>query len=139
MRTLAWGDELCGQVVTQESWAGGIVTRQRREWQLLCKNEIMPVTEPTFRAFLSAEHPIFPPKGFAGKTDAELWRAMVERDKTYILIKCSDEELIFVDDDGTISACIAEGDHEIELRDPQALILALQNAAVLQARLRSTT
>lgn len=85
-----WNDELCGEIVTPESWAGGI-------WSV-APGMVMPVSRPGFagidqyeggRWFIAteqfdipslacvAEHghllPIFPPRGWAGKTDAELY------------------------------------------------------------------
>ena len=131
-----WGDELCGVKVTPESWAGGITSVQG-EWLVPewvgepdccshpgCGNAAMPCD------------PIFPPRGWAGKSDAELLRELGESRNISPYMKTGDD--VWVEANGTISACCSVyGWYRVA--DPAALILALQNAQVLARRLQHST
>lgn len=140
-----WNDELCGVKVTPESWAGGVVAAgppwgDGSCWRIAVERE----------NWWGDHQPIFPPRGWASKTDTELWAALA---KTYCGI-IGDEW--WINGDGWIvrvgpgwgvsieagspyedEMC---GETELDiapcaLTNPSALILALQNAQVLARRL----
>lgn len=83
-----WGDELCGVRVTPESWSGGIVLwnesaqhLNKGKWHILTPDARTLTTCYLGMNWHSADlakwqTPVFPPRGFAGKTDAELWGAV---------------------------------------------------------------
>lgn len=168
MRQLQWGDELCGAKVTPESWvvapthnSKGIVEMvarhkyhtlgaviggwlRARAWEPSDKYE-----GGTFQTSLShmtqvcCTRPIFPPRGFAGKTDAELWEALTRRgpyarwsavlsygyDPTRGIVSiCQDGQIQLLAHDCSV-------DHDCTTLDPTALILTLRNAMVLAKRL----
>lgn len=158
---MQWGDELCGVKVTPEAWThdgsggwlgGGIIEFICPAWgsQVGAWEAVENGIAGYCRLYNSGDHlppdfydklrrnyrPIFPPRGWAGKTDEELWAAVfgpsnpapeVEPDFAGIdtLIVWFDGEWVDTADNGQRSA-----------QEIPALILALQNAQVLADRLR---
>ena len=128
-----WGDTLCGKIVTPKSWLGGVT-------------EVAWGGIPTGRWALKAGDaggkqycrdnwlPIFPPKGWAGKTDAELWAEVFGMALLAIFDgwTMNREGIIQIDQYG-----LSNGGLHID--DAPAAILALQNAQVLAARLNEVT
>jgi len=164
-----WGDELCGIEVTPESWTHAMYGQQFQfvgAWQggailefvhpsapgaweavengiagycrLYNSGDSLP---PEFYNKLRRNYrPIFPPRGWAGKTDAELWAA-VFKDRAAELLGDWGKDggpMVCVLRVGIIRVYAAEdqGAHAVTVDDPAALILALQNAQVLAQRLR---
>ncbi len=161
MRQLAWGDTLCGKEVTPKAWKGGVVrhtgngawyrTEQAAEvddhahmvWSLWLLPQPwedqhgMPRTTRETLCF-----PIFPPHGWAGKTDAELAKEVFERPQ-YSPIPGL---LVTLYKGGAIGVGFSLDCNEIgeptgidvnyDMEQVPALILALQNAQVLAARLK---
>lgn len=137
---------LCGVPVTPEAWDGGVVDG----WSDRYSTQGWFISD-AYRATcgcgdcqgIAAGTPVFPPRGWAGKTDAELWDVMcgdgpchIEVDKPFYVcvhfVNCKPR--------GLISATCYEntgcshnmlGDHTVT-----QLIPALQNAQVLARRLR---
>jgi hypothetical protein len=150
-----WNDELCGVKVTPEAWLGGIVEYKGRwysprsidtdfdDWDLYYSE-----TKRLRHVKIEQTTPIFPPAGWAGKSDAELWDAVFG-----ISLPCiadglgmyapqkwgCDEWHVNVGEDGTVW-CYCRDSTEIEepemLKRPDLLILALTNAQVLARRLQ---
>jgi hypothetical protein len=146
---------LCGVEVTPQSWYyGGVVESDRydddgetiiRRWQI-ADWAIQPL-----HVRESNLTPIFPPRGWAGKTDAELFTAVFG-----VALPCiadglgmyapqkwgCDHWAVNVGQDGTIW-CYCRDSCEIEepemIKRPEILILALRNALVLQHRLQEAT
>lgn len=178
VRALAWGDELCGQVVTPESWAtmpdgscpekwgGGLVVNKGGHWLSASRrNRPLPYDKKfpwhlygipdgimhrkdeypgDYAATINrpewgfAYMPIFPPRGWAGKTDAELWEAVfgdgwLELDSGIHIILAGNGEPVVAEYSSSIGRTI------IDPASIQQGITDRQNIAVLQARLRSTT
>lgn len=86
MQQLAWGDTLCGVEVTPESWIGGVVERPSGTWGIVVDIADCGAHGLTFQfddigALPGCESckPIFPPRGWAGKTDAALCAAVFGR------------------------------------------------------------
>lgn len=167
MKQLAWGDLLCGVPVTPEAWWNGYGREQTNGLVEHTGNQRWYQIEQAIRFNnphddgcywsmhlmpLPGEHegmphvcreefsrPIFPPTGFAGKTDAELWEAVYGdgsnplHDGDFACVTLhSNSRFSIVGDCGD---CVDRA-HPDEL---PALILALQNAQVLAARLKEAT
>lgn len=151
MLELKWGDTLCGKVITPGDWPGGIVEAikggdwyawndddalplelkpEYRGWG----NDIMdceypqdyqPVTADEAAAYHAYYRPVYPPRGWAGKSEAELWAAMVGEGVAVLSagVWMHSADRIILD------RRAYAGD------ELPALILALGNAQVLQRRL----
>lgn len=137
-----WGDLLCGVPVTPESWGKGVVGFiNGNSWVIL---DALGGEGPVGagRVFCYGGEwdyqwnfrPIFPPRGWAGKTNAELWREVFGPGNGCILGVAPSN--IEIHSDGRIRRCW-HGNYNFEIPDPAALILALQNAQVLQRRLQA--
>jgi hypothetical protein len=147
MSDLAWGDTLCGVKITPEAWDMGVIEFKDGAWaygpayadlQRLYVNGMHELMTKLRHAYT----PIFPPKGWAGKTDAELWHAVFgappakigaigfypDRYKRAALleIQCQPAYWSQFHDPGSIG---------IDTDEAPALILELQNAQVLARRL----
>ena len=151
--TLAWGDMLCGVEVTPESWVGGVVDLGDGTWHIATgvKTTYAGITlsNPgilTADAVVSyASRPIFPPSGFGGKSDAELFRAVFGQDTTCMTADPDDRAYdiwtLEIDYRGqmALSAGIPDADGACvptyDLDNPAALQQAIGNALVLHARL----
>jgi hypothetical protein len=153
---------LCGVPVTPESWyqwpvfgrpqhlGGVIVYPASGKWfsahPAMWGGEI--IKEATaFRAFQQNIYenynikwqdclPIFPPAGFAGKSDAELCREIAGPESSLaMVVTVPVARWVGVTETGKVQVC-APHDGWYEERDPAALILALTNAQVLACRLQ---
>lgn len=166
-----WGDELCGVVVTPQMCfesGGWIVQHGNGRWvmhQKLTKGDhfyleygdeirwesaCMESRSVSYGSYgkVSDCRPIFPPAGFAGKEEFELFEAVLT-DGIWDKLLFEDEKWeIYINFDGKVSLKAGRpqmesygsyrGDYAVieeEEIDPAALILALQNAQVLAARL----
>lgn len=158
-----WNDELCGVPVTPESWAGGIVENHPTcistgvalpgHWEHVIRFARLPQPnlclgqrgQGIFYVGIGQCAPIFPPAGWAGKTDAELWDALKEPWRgRWIGLSC----LSLQHPGGarhTVSPLVVStwlqkcGYEETEPLEPHelpALILEAQNAQVLARRLQ---
>lgn len=159
---------LCGVPVTPEAWDGGVIEGPNRLGygilQLVDHDPGFSGLPPgpalayydsrdkMLRYFGGAtERPIFPPRGWAGKTDAELmgeisgnpygcWvlRQDIDDDLRETTYRCN----VYVRSDGEITTEVWKkfwGDRDIYglYVNPKKLILALQNAMVLRERLEA--
>lgn len=159
-----WNDELCGVKVTPESWAGGVVhwagDDKIREGWAIAGSHVFPANTTHPHAFLAIGGwnyrcdlltPIFPPRGWAGKTDAELWAAVATRNGRYLYstsIPVDGEPPFYLRMDtypgaklellsNGIWRCYPEtgGFDDMDIAKIPDYILALQNAQVLARRL----
>lgn len=136
-----WGDELCGVKVTPESWAGGVIEHRRKgtpKWKICPPQKIQT---------WHSESPIFPPKNWAGKTDAELFHELgfssVQEDGfgrgidlCEPVIRCGKEVALGLTGNIHLLECEEyEGDQLQAGPQLDDMILALQNAQVLARRL----
>jgi hypothetical protein len=132
---------LFGVPVTPEAWVGGLIEWDGRWFEALeawesgskwwITTDVNPDDEQKTCVPLDESAPIFPPPGFAGKTDAGLWAEIAGGDKLYAG-ECG-RYSIFLQPDGAIWEMGQFGG--IRITEYAALILALQNALVLQRRL----
>lgn len=137
MKQLNWGDELCGKEITPEEWVGGIIDADG-QWSVI---EQRGKHQPVFmdwRAELQDfdpgyQRPIYPHRGWAGKTETELWDAVVNQGRKP-LYYAEISAMVHVKPDGELFMGNLYGSHRSEIAP--ALILALQNALVLSKRLK---
>lgn len=147
MKQLNWGDELCGKVITPEgNWI--VVNTKTGEW-IQCP----PTSEGFYQGFNVYQdvkwgtfglqtyggdrlRPIYPPRNWAGKTEAELWEAMRDGHDvmdvypgTAVYVKRDGYGCMEPDIPYTMIGNGGECTYE-------TLILALQNALVLSKRLK---
>ena len=152
-----WNDELCGVKVAPESWNGGVMEwagddRFPPEW-VIAGHHYTAAAGGASYAYLSIDGekwnlrvdkltPIFPPRGWAGKSDAELWREVVGEGP--YLIEVDPPHFVGVHclhhtPPGLISltsyAMQTCSHNMLGAYTVAALILALQNAQVLARRL----
>lgn len=162
MKQLAWGDVLCGVKVTPMYWCGGVIcnngnnsfinhARSYFKRTLLSHGVgvepgtwgVIPwETSSSFYEFIMAcSTPIYPPRGFAGLSEAELLNEMIgypERGNStssFIDIRVSDNCFIAVDLHNPPTLNLSEPSRYVCMVSDE-LILALQNAQVLSRRLR---
>lgn len=87
-----WGDMLCGVEITPESWIGGVVEwfgdGTTGAWDIV-RSYILRKPGMLHSYFITPQErdlaadlctPVFPPRGFAGKSDAELCEAVFGSD-----------------------------------------------------------
>lgn len=131
-----WGDELCGVRVTPEAWYrpaindNGIVSDMLDGWWGLSK---------VWGKWLQDNgkyRPIFPPRGWAGKTDVELFADRADEDGRIWFSSIAYS--FWIEADGLIRFS-PHSPIATVLHDPAALRRALQNAEILARRLRSGT
>ena len=146
-----WGDELCGVVVTPQMCfesGGWIVQHGNGRWvmhqklkkgdhfyleygeEITWESACMESRSVSYGSYgkLSETRPIFPPTGFAGKTDAELWEAVFgEGDCHFGWHYIIGPDAVIYGSAGTAG--------RYKVTDPAAVLLELQNAQVLAARL----
>lgn len=130
-----WGDTLCGVKVTPEAWYrpgiadNGIVADILGGWWGLSK---------VWGKWLqdnSNYRPIFPPRGWAGKTDAELWAAVVGSETFTMYLGEAGRYSIFVRPDMTLTG----HEHPMKSTELPALALHINNVITLARRLQGAT
>ncbi len=139
-----WNDTLCGEKITPESWVGGVVDSCLGWFRV---REVDGIKNPAFkRCYGEWEYectPIFPPRGWAGKSDAELWDAIYRDGACHIevsnpfyvcvhFVGCTPRGLISL----TAYDLQSCSHNMIGTETARLHILALQNALVLQRRLQ---
>lgn len=154
-----WGDELCGVVVTPQMCfesGGWIVQHGNGRWvmhqklkkgdhfyleygeEITWESACMESRSVSYGSYgkLSETRPIFPPRGWAGRTDAELWYALgdLNPDEERMVV-CGIGEIVTIDELAQIRIDGPASYDGAPIDDPAALILALQNAQVLATRL----
>jgi hypothetical protein len=146
MNPLNWNDELCGKVITPESWIGGVVEMIRDNdgetcpprWDIIeicnlvkdhpCENWDYFYSEK--REFpVEWTRPVMPPRGWAGLSDAELWDAVFGAGSSE-----------YIEINGDVSYWPADelfnvDSHQVNVNGLLALQLAIGNALVLHQRL----
>jgi len=165
MRKLHWHTEdnpclIAGHKVTPESWVGGGIIEQLEDghhqhgrwftttdvwddgtWDY--SQHFYMKENMSDNIYILASRPIYPPKGFGGLSEGEIWEGMTHHPQ-------EDEHVIIYDDCWhvgimshgitTLLAALPAGytdpEESIGLTDIPALILALQNAQVLSERLK---
>ena len=152
---MKWNDELCGHVVTPEGWAQGIVDGLNpdgtRAWEQcgVKGHYVFPVDS----------HPIYPPRGWHGLSEREIFDAVHQKMHPqcgivwiYLLDEAVDDECrettwkaeVKVDRGGIVLTEVfriwwcSRGMSDIygTFVKPEKLITALSNAQVLSERLR---
>jgi len=149
MKHLNWGDTLCGKEVTPEEWVDGVwAFREIDEWLTDLDMPLDSCLEHRPDRAVTDFRPIYPPRGWAGKSEWEIWQEMTgdSGEPVRVANGYSWELAITFHDKKTplrlLCGTIERGeeyhdcavDYE-ELRDPELMILALQNALVLATRL----
>lgn len=166
MDKLQWGDVLCGVEVTPESWVGGVVSAEGhwlRNVAVALAVQGVPTSSllMTTSGPVSARYPtgwenhtapfpapIFPPLGWAGRTEADLWITIVGLDwesgwnlgqnvhHIGYLRGYNDATGRLNGDPYLCNRPVIKHGWTRDLVELPALILALQNAQVLAARLQ---
>lgn len=153
MKKLHWHTDdnpctLCGVPVTPETWGGGIIQRAPGDgghWLLVNNPEYW--LAGIGRAYAQRfDTPLYPPRGWAGKSEDELWGEMGGDVFVWGLVIYDTWQFggirISLDrrDGIGISACAYDPPictcPPYMLPDANVVILALQNAQVLSRRLR---
>lgn len=156
MQQLAWGDTLCGVEVTPDAWIGGVIGHDVLGWGILRVDNQhdhhftgLPEgpalyyhdARDNMRRYFGGvnEKPIMPPRGFAGRTDAELWAAVFGPDDPHEAMPCFCSPMVAFWRDGSwILIDPATGQpatYELTADLLQPTHLAIGNALVLHARL----
>jgi hypothetical protein len=146
-----WHDTLCGAKITPEAWVGGIVTgTPGMSWLRNTWATVTQLGDRSIQNRLSTDierhlcpnwvRPIFPPRGWAGKTDAELWQAVFGDGSYppkygYGVLQPHAANVVLCHFDGTQITQAQTTPDGIKARDFADAILALQNAQVLAGRL----
>ena len=148
MKKLNWGDTLCGHEVKPDDWDGGICTHQGR-WGVNVDTE--GYTTVSMQAT-----PIYPPRGWNGLDEEEIWAGMTDFGKCYITYtyalpdgkesyvtlqvdvnyggrKIGDDVYVDIWSD---SEGVERTLYPVRHTNLAALIQALQNAQVLSERLK---
>ena len=150
-----WGDELCGVKVTPEAWECGVWEEaSSRQWHRYRPqyNGAGVTRADSDDYIMHYGTPIFPPRGWAGKSDAELVDAVFGGTPAVIGGTDDSPPIGFYPDKHGVAALLEiqchpsywarfgdPGSIGIDTLGAPALILALQNALVLHERLGGNT
>lgn len=140
---MRWGDILCGLEVTPESWDMGVVEfvnggswecgPSYADLQKLYKGGLRELCCKLARSC----RPIFPPRGWGGLSDDELWEAATGFKLGHWYMGDHPAQVRFIRTDHPWVSINPKTEEEgcCDCRYLPALILALQNAQVLAARM----